>query len=147
MLKRILVVCVGNICRSPMAEALLKQLLNSKNLDICVSSAGLAACENLQAAESAQALMKARNIDISLHRARQLTEEHIINSDLVLTMEIEHKREILKLYPYAHGKVFLIGEWGRFEIPDPYKRSKQDFEYALDLIDQGLKDWQKRLCV
>lgn len=147
MFKRILVVCVGNICRSPMAEAILKHTFDSKKLSINVASAGLEACEDLQAAEQAQALMKKRNIDISLHRAKQLSEEHILASDLILTMELIHKRQILKLYPYAHGKVFLIGEWGRFEIPDPYKRSIEDFEYSLSLIDQGLMDWQKRICV
>jgi protein-tyrosine phosphatase len=146
MFNKILVVCLGNICRSPMAEGILKHWLATKNSPITVSSAGLSAVVNCAPPEFSVGLLKARNIDISMHRARQLTENLVRESDLILVMENGQKKKIESLYPFALGKVFLLGKWDNFEVPDPYTGFESDYENALNLIDKGLNSWQKKIC-
>jgi len=146
MFKRILFVCTGNICRSPMAEGLFKHYLETIHVNIDVSSAGLAAVVNKPATSSAQSLLRMRDIDISSHRARQLTRPMTLDAELILVMEISQKKQLERLYPYTLGKVFLLGKWGNFEVPDPYGGMLSDYENVLKLIDDGLYDWQKKIC-
>lgn len=141
MFNRILIVCVGNICRSPMAEFLLAHQMPG----IEVHSAGLAAMVGEPADSTAQELMRERGIDISAHRARPLTPEMMMEHDLVLAMENDHIQSVLNLYPYARGKVHLLGKWGNEEIPDPYRKSHEFFRHTLFLIDRSLSTWQVRL--
>jgi len=146
MFNKILIVCLGNICRSPMAEGIFQHWLSSQNSEVIVSSAGLSAVVGNSATHTAQSLLKDRQIDISNHKARQLTERMVREADLILVMEDEQKKQIETQYSYALGKVFLLGKWGNFEVPDPYAGPVSDYEHALELIDQGLKDWQRRIC-
>ncbi len=147
MFNKILVVCLGNICRSAMAEGMLKNWLATKNSPISVSSAGLAAVVGREPPEFSIGLLKARNIDISTHRARQITEDLVREADLILVMEQGQKKKIESLYPFALGKVFLLGKWeNNFEVPDPYTGFETDYENALNLIDKGLNSWQKKIC-
>jgi protein-tyrosine phosphatase len=142
MFNSILVVCVGNICRSPMAEALLRKAIESRG--IAVSSAGIGALVGHAADETAQALMLERGIDISCHRARQLDGQLVREADLILVMEQWQQKEIDTHYPTARGKVHCLGKWSDFEIPDPYRRPRQAFEAALESIDQGINDWTRK---
>lgn len=143
--KNILTVCIGNICRSPMAEALLKHtLLSAGEQDIDISSAGLGALVDHPADAKSSQLMLAKNIDISNHRARQLDSGMIRKADLILVMESKHKTSIEEMEPSAKGKVFLLGHWGDFEIPDPYRKEMAAFENSLKLIERGVTDWLKK---
>ena len=140
----ILVVCVGNICRSPMAEALLRQALGNDS-GITVSSAGIAALVDHPVSQHAIDLMSERGIDITSHRARQLTPELVSQADLILVMETRHKRVLDSDEPTARGKVYRLGEWQDVDIADPFQQPRETFEEALTLIDQGIEDWVKRL--
>ena len=92
LFKNILVVCIGNICRSPMAEGLLKHALVACNKDGCtVSSAGLSALTGHPPDPKACQLMIEKGIDISYYRACQLNKEMIRKADLILVMESAHK--------------------------------------------------------
>jgi protein-tyrosine-phosphatase len=98
MFDKVLVVCVGNICRSPMAEALLRARLGHRpRFD--VSSAGISALVGHPADEQAVALMKERGIDIGPHRARQLTPQLAAGADLILVMESGHERAVYSIAP------------------------------------------------
>ncbi len=143
MIKNLLFVCVGNICRSPMAEALFREKLDNSN--IVVSSAGLGALVDKPAAEEAQTAMSSIGIDVSKHRARKLTAEMVRANDLILVMEEWQRKEVINLFPYSRGKIHLIGKWSDFEVPDPYKKSQQDFDLCLELFQQGWQNWQNRL--
>ena len=146
MFNNILVVCIGNICRSPMAEAVLKEALSKSNKNgIHVSSAGIGALVGHPADEKSEQLMTARGLDISGHSAHQLNHEMIRKADLILVMELAHKKNIENKEPSAKGKVFRIGEWGGYDIPDPYKQDIKAFESALFQIDQGVSQWLKKL--
>ncbi|MGU7783024.1 low molecular weight protein-tyrosine-phosphatase [Burkholderia sp. PU8-34] len=133
--------CVGNICRSPMAEGLLRHRIKGAQ----ISSAGLDAMIGHGPDPHALALMNDRGIDISGHRARQLVEQISRDADLILVMEGDHRRAIERQYPYARGRVFPIGHFSGAEVADPYRQSRSAFEESLKLIEQGVEEWVQRI--
>lgn len=144
MFNNILIVCVGNICRSPLAEAMLKQHLTAKGKQ--VSSAGLQALVNHAADEHTVLLAKADGVDLSQHKARQLTRDMLADADLILTMEQRHLEDISKMAPQARGKTMLLGRWlNNREIPDPYRKSNEAFQLSHTLIQQATAAWLKYL--
>jgi protein-tyrosine phosphatase len=146
LFKNILIVCIGNICRSPMAEGLLKQVLSESGKgDSIVSSAGLGALVGHHPDPYACQLMLAKNIDISGYRAHQLNKDLIRRANLILVMESSHKIAIEELEPSAKGKVFRLGHWGHFDIPDPYRQNISAFTTSLNLIERGVSDWLHKL--
>jgi protein-tyrosine phosphatase len=134
MINRVLFVCIGNICRSPMAEGLFSQIMPEK----AVYSAGIHALIGEPADPLAQQLMQERGIDISEHRARSLSIWMVNDSDLILTMDQYQKRFIEFKYPAAKGKVMRLGEFGSYDIPDPYKQGMYAFRQACHLIAMGV---------
>ena len=143
-IQRILVVCVGNICRSPMAEAVLRNALRNQE-GITVESAGLGAMVDWPPAEFAEELMAERGLDIANHRARQLTPEILHEADLVLVMESGHKKAIEVDDATARGKVFRLGEWQNRDIQDPFQKPKTEFVKVLRLIDSCVDEWVEKL--
>ncbi|WP_420991445.1 low molecular weight protein-tyrosine-phosphatase [Cupriavidus sp. 30B13] len=141
MIKTVLVVCIGNICRSPMAEGLLKQDLP----DINVVSAGLAALTGQPAEPYAVELMRDRGVDITGHRAQQLSRSMATSADLILVMDNTQRQEIQRLYPATTGRVFRMGELGKFDVPDPFREARPAFENALQLIQRGVAAWVPRI--
>ncbi len=141
MIERVLVICVGNICRSPMAEGLLKEALPSCKL----SSAGLGALVGHPADPIAIELMQARGVDIGGHRARQLQGAMMAESDLVLVMELDQQRHLEQQYPLARGKIFRLCENIRADVADPYRQGRAAFEEALGLIARGAESWAARI--
>lgn len=129
-----------------MVEVILKDALSKIKQNTChVSSAGIGALVGYKADAKASQLMTARGLDISNHCACQLNKEMIRRADLVLVMELAHKMEIESKEPSAKGKVFRVGEWGGYDIPDPYQKDLKVFESVLALIDQGVGQWVKKL--
>ncbi len=145
MINNILIVCVGNICRSPLAEGLFKQYIASQNLPAQVSSAGIAACQGQSAHPISQQLMLEKGIDISDHRARQLTTDLVRSAELILVMENDQLQFIRQKFPFSQGRVHLLGKWSHFEIPDPIYRTSSEFDAVLKLIEQGNREWQSKL--
>ena len=127
-----------------MAEALLRNALRGQE-EILVESAGLGALVGEPANELAVLLMQERGIDITSHRAQQLTPELVGKTDLILVMESRHKKAIESDDPATRGKVFRLGEWLNQEIADPYRKPRQAFEEALAGIDDCVADWVERL--
>jgi protein-tyrosine phosphatase len=144
MIRHILVVCVGNICRSPMAEALLREALRGQQ-DITVASAGLGALVGHAPSEHAVTLMRERGLDISQQRARQITPDMVHAADLLLVMEAGHKRAIEMNEPAARPKIYRLGEWQDRDIADPYRQPRAAFEAALADIDAGVAEWARRI--
>ena len=118
-MKNILVVCTGNICRSPTGEYLLKKELGE---GFNVMSAGLGALVDHPAHEISQKIAMQHGIDMSAHRARQINLDILKWADLVLVMENGHKTELLRRYPELGDKVHRYGEAQQVDIPDPYRR-------------------------
>ncbi|MBU2896902.1 low molecular weight phosphotyrosine protein phosphatase [Vibrio hepatarius] len=146
MFNNILVVCVGNICRSPIGEAALQKLLPGAN----VSSAGLAAEKSQlvgKPADDKAILVAAENdIDLSSHHSQQVSSSLCAEFDLILVMEKRHIEAITSIAPEVRGKTMLFGQWiGQKDVPDPYKQSKEAFDYAYHLIEQAAQAWAKKL--
>lgn len=146
MFNRILVVCVGNICRSPMAVGLFINALHTTGVEnIEVRSAGLDALVGHPADKIAQRLLQQKGIDISAHRAHQLNRDLMRWADLVLVMEKIQLASVEYWDPIAKGKVYRLGEWSDFDVPDPYRKPDEVFENVLGLISKGVADWIKKL--
>lgn len=144
MFNSILIVCAGNICRSPTGEYLLKNKLEDSSIK--VSSAGLTALEDKSAEATATSIALTNNIDMSAHKGRQLSSALIAENDLILVMEERHLTDLLGKYPQARGKTFLLGKWiDDTEIPDPYRQSHEAFEHVYQLIDKACTAWTKYL--
>lgn len=148
MFNRILVVCTGNICRSPMAEFLLRQRLGQiADLNVEVRSAGTGALVNHPAEETTSAMMQTQGLDLAAHRARQLTTELSYWAELILVMEKHHRDAVMEMDPTARGKIFLLGHWIDQEVPDPYRRGSEAHARSLKIIEAALDSWIKKLKV
>ena len=142
MFDNILVVCVGNICRSPTGEYLLKSLLPNKN----VSSAGISALVGKPADKLATKVANEHGIDLNDHVAQQLTPELCREYDLILVMEQGHINAVTNIAPEARGKIMLLSQWAdKQDIPDPYRQSREAFDHAYKLISDSCKFWSKKL--
>ena len=138
--------CVGNICRSPLGEAMLQNLLPYKK----ISSAGLAAEKSRlvgkPADEKATLVANEHGMDLSNHRSQQVSSALCAEFDLILVMEKGHIEAITAIAPEVRGKTMLFGQWiGQKDVPDPYKQSKEAFDYAYQLIEQAAQAWAKKL--
>lgn len=140
-MQRILILCVGNICRSPLAQALLARHLQQHQ----VWSAGLSAPIGCPADPSSLLIAQEHGLDISRHRAQQVSRVMCQQADVILVMEQVHKNMLERQFPLVRGKVFRIGQFGDFDIPDPYRQSREAFEAAWAGIERGLNDWLPRI--
>lgn len=148
MFSSVLVVCVGNICRSPVGERLLQAKLSSLGVTLRVTSAGVAALVGHAADEMAAEVARTHGLSLDGHSARQFTHALGLEHDLILTMEPRHRREILKAAPDLSGRVMLFDHWtGANGIADPYQRSRQFHAEVFDLIDTAATSWTSRLAV
>ncbi len=142
MFDNVLVVCVGNICRSPIGEYMLRKKLPGK----AVHSAGLAARNDMPAAEHSVTVSAEHGLDILGHKARKLTAEICAQSELILVMEPEHLKAIGEVFPQARGKAMLIGKWINKEIiPDPHRQERPAFEHVYALLEEATTAWAARL--
>lgn len=144
MIQRVLIVCVGNICRSPMAEALLRERLRDR--DIVVESAGLAPLTGKPVEPEAGAVLAEHGLAADGHCARKLTPELIASADLVLAMDQRQLAAIHAIAPEARGRTFLLGRWlGDVDVPDPYGQTRVVFEETFALIRRAVDAWVERL--
>lgn len=142
MFDTILVVCTGNICRSPIAEGLLKAALPGKT----VLSAGTMAMVGDGADPMSIEVSATNGLDISAHRAQQLTQPMLQAADLVLTLDGSHSDWIHRRYPQYRGKVHKLGKWQQdADVPDPYRRPKVVFESVYEQMASQVEDWWKRV--
>lgn len=135
---KILVICAGNICRSPMAEVLLKEKFSHLQVD----SAGLVAMVDYPADEKSQLCMQRLNLDLSQHRAKQITAQDVKQADVIFTMSAQQQKHLEQLFPFGKGKVFRLGHWQNKDISDPYQKPQEAFDDACRLIQVFLEDWK-----
>ena len=137
----ILVVCVGNICRSPMAEALLKQRYPNKN----INSAGVGALVGHPADPAALEIMNDQQLDVTNHVAKQIDESLAKKADIIFTMSDGQTKWIEERWPFCRGKTFKLGHWKDKDIADPYKHEKSAFQTAYQDIVDSLEQWADKV--
>ncbi|MEE4250080.1 MAG: low molecular weight protein-tyrosine-phosphatase [Alcanivoracaceae bacterium] len=142
MFEKIVVVCTGNICRSPTAAAMLATAAPDKK----ISSAGLAALVGEEMYGMAREVAQASGLECPPHQARQLDNAISSSADLLLVMDKRQRNELMQRFPMASGKTFLLSHWnGGHDIPDPYQRDRETFEHVYKLMEQASAAWLARL--
>jgi protein-tyrosine phosphatase len=150
---RILFVCLGNICRSPTAEGVMRHVLRQEGLEdrISVDSAGTGAWHvGKPPDERATEAARRRSIELA-GKARQFSSDDFDSADLIVAMDEDNRRDLLDIAPddEARAKVRLLREFdpdsadGDLDVPDPYYGGEQGFEDVLDLVEaatRGLVD-------
>ncbi len=133
----ILVVCTANICRSPIAEALLKARV-PRGENWRIESAGTWAMDGQRVSTNSQLVLQQRGLDASGHRSRSVTRQMIEQFNLILVMEPGHKEALQFEFPQAAGKIFLFSEMigMQFAVVDPYGKSLMDYEQTASELEQ-----------
>lgn len=142
MIRSVLVVCVGNICRSPLGERMLAQALPH----VRVGSAGLGAVVGAAADPDAAAVAAEIGMSLDGHVARQLTEEIGRDHDLILVMEPGHRAEVGRRFPQLSGRTMLFDHWtGAQGIADPFRKPVEAHRETRDRIAAAAQGWIRRL--
>lgn len=145
---KILIVCTGNTCRSPMAEGIFTSLIKENNLDIEISSAGTYAFDGDSVTNHAEKALKKIGIDISNHKSTLAHSYLIEKVDLILTMTTSHKETIIRKFPESKDKVFSLYEYAFAEfkdVADPFGGTLMDYENARDDIYKAVEEIVRKL--
>ncbi|ANJ00754.1 hypothetical protein A8O14_06180 [Polynucleobacter wuianus] len=142
---RILTVCTANICRSPVAQLVLKEFLRSK--EVVVTSAGIMAVNFLPAHKFINEIMHQEGYkDIALHQSHVIIPQMISLSDIILCMENTHLKWITEKNPSAIGKTRLLSHWSSKEdVPDPIGEPFEVFIENVKLIKQYCNEWSSKI--
>ncbi|MCG6972307.1 MAG: hypothetical protein LJE66_04100 [Desulfobacterales bacterium] len=145
MIRHIVFICTGNICRSPMAEGLMREKAQkSGRRDLIVSSMGTHGLYNSLATEYAQKVCTEDGVDISFHKARYLMGDELEKADLILCMEPVHIKFVETFFPWSRKKIFLLGAWPdkatrKSAIQDPMGGSYEKYQQVFDLIKHHIE--------
>jgi len=139
-LKKIVLVCTGNTCRSPLAGVLLQDLLQEEQ-EYLIETAGISAFPGQKAAEMARRVAREKGLDLSAHQSQQLSDEMVGEADLILTMTVSQARRLRLSYREESGIIYTLGEFaGKSEIvEDPIGQDLEVYRQTRDQLEKLLK--------
>lgn len=146
-MRSILFVCLGNICRSPLAEGIARSLAHQGGMEIRIDSAGTGGWHQGEPpCEGSQAIARKRGVDISALRARQVRSIDAEEFELIIAMDRGNLSD-LKRFGFPLEKLFLLGEFGLegADIPDPYHyRGEEGFIKVYEMIERGVEELMRQ---
>ncbi|KGY13321.1 phosphotyrosine protein phosphatase [Vibrio tubiashii] len=145
-MNNILIVCSGNICRSPIAHALFEKHMPSLNIDSAGVFVDRHQLSGVHPVTNSQSVAKQNGLDISRLQAQQLTPELVSQHDLILVMTHEHIEQVAQVSQGARAKTLLIGQWiGVGEVHDPIGQEMEVFEQCFSVLERAVLSWKSRL--
>ncbi|MDO4542732.1 MAG: low molecular weight protein arginine phosphatase [Bacillota bacterium] len=143
MAEKIVFICTGNTCRSPMAAYIASYVAERKypRANFMFDSAGLFAAENVPATAEAKDVLSKHGIDMSKHRSKMFKEPMVEKADILITMTQGHKRALLEAYPRAEAKTFTLGELSgsNNDVHDPYCGSREVYEKTASVLRREIE--------
>lgn len=134
-MKRIVFICTGNTCRSPMAEMLFRAHGGEEKTGLRAESAGIFTQDGMQASGHAQTVAANRGGDLSAHKSRQITDEIVENAAYLVCMTAAHYDAMLERFPYAEDKLFMLAD---MDIADPFGGGLKIYEETADEINEAI---------
>ena len=149
-MKKIMFICTGNICRSAMAEKLLKKKAEELKLKIQVYSCGTSTISGDKPTQEAIEVMEERDINLKPHRATNIIDSNIQEMDLILCATSMHKNVVSDMYPELKEKVFTIKEYAGeiaegLDIQDPFGYGKMKYEKCAQELEKSIDKIIKKL--
>ncbi|GAB4376327.1 MAG: low molecular weight protein arginine phosphatase [Calditrichia bacterium] len=116
---RVLFVCTANVCRSPLAEVILRKLISARNMEssIEVCSSGTWAVDGQQASSLTKIVALENGLDLSQHRSTAMSLDQVKKADLILCMTPAHKKDLLQVFPHFDSKIFTLKEFAKKTPP------------------------------
>jgi len=142
---KLLFVCTGNTCRSPLAQGLARKVF--ADWDVEVHSAGIYAWEGDQASPHVLRILEEKGIDLKDHRARKLLPEWLEDADWVIPMTQEQERFLRERFPEHQAKIRRLGSWGgkNVEVSDPYGGNLDVYRRTAEAIEELLYAMKEEL--
>ncbi|WP_067930208.1 low molecular weight protein arginine phosphatase [Alicyclobacillus kakegawensis] len=145
---RIVFVCTGNTCRSPMAARLLQQAARQRGLDWEIESAGLYAMAGSPMTEQAAQALRRRGVADTAHRAQVVDAELVARADLVLAMTSQHAAELKRRFPEASQKIHELAKFAGHssaDVADPFGGDEAAYDRCAQEIERHLRDVLEKL--
>jgi protein-tyrosine-phosphatase len=145
---RLLFVCSGNICRSPLAEAMARAALKAAGIDAVVESCGTSALTGHRAEDGARAAAADLGLLLDAHRAQPITRDLVTSASLVVCVTDRHRDHVRQFVPHERAKIVSFDELtGLGDIPDPYGGDAADYRALRDQLEEGMPKIVERIKV
>lgn len=143
-MKKIMFICTGNICRSAMAEWLMKKLVKDNNKEAKVYSSGIFAEDGDMPTYNAIQAIKEYGVDLREHRATNIRSSKIEDMDIILCATNSHKNNVINMYPNLKDKIYTIKEYAGFnesdlDIQDPFGYDIETYRFCANSINDCLE--------
>jgi len=141
---KLLFICTGNTCRSPMAEGLAREMFGDS---VQVSSAGMEACVGECANTYAIEVLKERNVHLSRHRSRRISVELMADADWIIPMTQAQEEALSRLFPQYVEKIRFLGAWAdrKRDVHDPWNGSLEVYRQTANEIEKLLSEFKGQL--